>query len=341
MTLRDVGERYLLEHIVPEFCSSAGDDCGRVDIPQSELLITTDPVPIPAAQTIGRDADPYWMGWLLVIINVSDLAASGARPVAFVSALEAEPSRTVDDLRRLLSGIRDACASEGINYAGGNLREAPKLGGVGTAVGLSPPGASWTRSGARDGDVLLSLGQGGLFWKDALNIWLQKHEPADKRSSPVFAPKSQLRITQQLATTREIHAAIDNSDGLLPSVQQLLLKSGLSGTINLDALTVPGGSLAEVDPARLWLGWGDWNVIIAVDRNEAPYVSEITRKMGSCAIPIGRIHKGAPEPVLFVQRGNTTRVAPRLESERFAVDSWFVEGVEGYINRLMTVQLPI
>jgi thiamine-monophosphate kinase len=339
MTLRDVGERYLLEHIVPEFCSSAGDDCGRIDIPQNELLITTDPVPIPAAYSIGGDPDPYWMGWLLVIINVSDLAASGSKPLGFVSALEAEPSRTIEELRRLLSGIRDACASEGIKHVGGNLREGLSLGGVGTAVGISKPGASWTRSGARDGDVLLSLGQGGLFWRDALQIWLHSNQPADKRSSPVFAPRTQIQITQQMAKTGKVHAAIDNSDGLFPSVQQLVVKSGLSATIDLDCLTVPGAS-AEVDPARLWLGWGDWNVIVAVEPNEAIHVAEIANGMGSCAIPIGTVHKSIAEPILLVQRGNKKQFAPRLESERFAVDSWFLEGISGYIDRLMAVELP-
>jgi thiamine-monophosphate kinase len=214
-TLRDLGERFILRHIIPEYCSAAGDDCASVAFGDADVIMTTDPVPTPAANLLGGDSDPYWMGWLLVVINASDLAAAGATPVAFLSALEVEPERSVEEFRRLLAGIRDCCEAEGLAYMGGNLREGSRMGGVGTAVGRVRHRAALRRSGAMPGDFLVSVGDGGIFWRDALGA-ARGGISLDKRISPVFSPHSQVRAMEALAAGGFVRAAIDNSDGLLP-----------------------------------------------------------------------------------------------------------------------------
>lgn len=87
-TLGDLGERRILREVIPRFSSAAGDDCAAIHGGAGTTVITTDPVPPPAATVIGGDPDLFWTGWLLVTINASDIAASGARPVAFVAALD-------------------------------------------------------------------------------------------------------------------------------------------------------------------------------------------------------------------------------------------------------------
>src|SRR5258708_105703 len=110
-TLRDFGERRILREIIPKYCQTSGDDCAAVRLTDRDLVLTTDPVPIPAAQILGGDPDPYWMGWLLAVINASDLAAAGATPLAFLSAIELEPTRPITDLHRFLAGLRDSCSN--------------------------------------------------------------------------------------------------------------------------------------------------------------------------------------------------------------------------------------
>src|ERR1700704_3453160 len=119
--LIDLGERNILNTIIPRFVSGAGDDCASIKLPVGQLVATTDPVPPPAAATIGRDGDPFWMGWLLVTINASDLAAAGALPLAFLAAIECEASREVSEFERLLEGISSACGDTGLAYVGGNI----------------------------------------------------------------------------------------------------------------------------------------------------------------------------------------------------------------------------
>ena len=336
-TLRDLGERFILRNIIPEFCSAAGDDCASIDFGDTDVIVTTDPVPTPAAHLLGGDPDPYWMGWLLVVINASDLAAAGAAPVAFLSALEVESERSVGDLRRLLAGVRDCCESEGLAYVGGNLREGNRMGGVGTAIGRASHGAALRRYGAVPGDLLVSVGNGGVFWRDALGA-IRRGVTLDKQSSPVFSPHSQVRVMEALAGAGLIHAAIDNSDGLLPSIQQLASSSEVAATLDLAVLSVPECGELAIDPARLWLGWGDWNVIAAVEPSKHETAQELGLRHGVAVKVIGSFQAGNPQIVL--KRGLKTSAAPRLESERFAADSWFAEGLEAYIHRMLSVDIP-
>lgn len=335
-TLRNLGERYILQHIVPEYCDAAGDDCATLAVTSGAIVVTTDPVPVPAAQLIGGDPDPYWVGWLLVVINASDLAAAGASPLGFLSALELDPNCEIDFLRRLLLGTRDACQAEGLRYIGGNLKEGQRLSAVGTAIGWCLPSAGVTRRGAKTGDVLVSVGSGGVFWRDALST-LRGSTIPDKMKSPLFAPRSQLSVMAALAKRGLINAAIDNSDGLLPSLTQLSAANSVGITVDVGRLLVPDAVHLNLDPARLWLGWGDWNVLAAVSQARLDEVYIAAERCGAAITNIGSFHS---HPGVFLEGRGQTITAPRLESERFASDSWFSEGIQGYINRLLAVELP-
>ncbi len=340
-TLQDFGERELIRSVLPEYCEGVGDDCAIVPFGDSELLMTTDPVPQPAAKLLGKDPDLYWMGWLLVIINASDLAAAGAKPLSFLAAIEAPSDLPIQDFKRFLAGVRDACRAEGLYYAGGNLREAKAIAAVGTAVGTCPRGQALRRVGAHAGDFLVSVGYGGVFWRDALTIraGATLSEPT---ASPLFCPHSQLSAMSWLSNARKITAAIDNSDGLIPSLSQLAIANSLDLALDLTKLSVSGVSDTagiQVEPARLWLGWGDWNVIATVNPSDFATAQKIVEQAGSVLIQIGEI-TGPGSGRVVLNRDNKTQEAPRLESERFAKDSWFTGGIESYLRLLLEVPLP-
>lgn len=337
-TLADLGEREIVRQILPKFSAGIGDDCAIVKFHGRELILTTDPVPEPAAKLLGGDADPYWMGWLLVVINASDLAASGATPLAFTAAVEAPPNLPTSEFESLLRGVADACKKEGLAYVGGNLREGGRLTAVGTAVGYCVPGTALRRVGAKPGDVLVSIGNGGVFWRDAF-VCQTGGGTVNKDVSPLFRPRSQIKPMNLLARHKLISAAMDNSDGLLPTLTQLAAANSLLIELDLSRLSIPGNAPdIGVDPARLWLGWGDWNVIAAIAARKLERATELGAKVGAPVIRIGKFLSGGPRVVLA--RGTETQVAPRLESERFSADSWFATGVQGYIDLLLRVKLP-
>src|SRR5260370_26116687 len=105
-TLFDLGERRILREIIPKFVEGAGHDCANVYLASRQSVITTDPVPRPAAAGIGGDNDPFWFGWLLVTINASDIAGSGAGPGAFLAALALPRDYPAALLERLRNRIQ-------------------------------------------------------------------------------------------------------------------------------------------------------------------------------------------------------------------------------------------
>lgn len=338
-TLLELGERIILQTIIPRYAEAAGDDCAIVPMPHGQLIVTTDPVPPPAARVIGRDPDPYWMGWLLVTINASDLAAAGATPMAFVAALEMPASTEPSELERLLAGIKQACQASGLPYVGGNLREALSMAGVGTAIGVCDSYAPLTRTGAKADDIIVSIGLGGLFWRDAFRILASGSIP-NKELSNVFKPKSQIAVVHRLAKLGLVGAAMDNSDGLLPTLAELAAKNNCAAELNVTNLRVAELSTDEQhDAARLWMGWGDWNVICTVSPNRLDDMNALAERLLVDIVPIGRMRRGKPAVIL---RGmNSVVPAPRLESERFAPDSWMMKGgIDEYVRMIKSVQLP-
>jgi thiamine monophosphate kinase len=223
---------------------------------------------------------------------------------------------------------------------GGNLREATKFSAVGTAIGLCASYRPLSRSGARDGNLLVSIGAGGIFWRDAIAL-LNGGDVASKDKSPIYRPRSQIRVLAELARLGLVRAAMDNSDGLLPSLAELAEKSRLGVMLELGRLSVHEvPSDAPIDPARLWLGWGDWNVIAAVDPDDYEEIEQITIRFGTDINKLGFFTREFSG--VRVERGGVMQNAPRLESERFAKDSWMLTGgVEKYVDLLLSVALPL
>ncbi|MBN6102937.1 thiamine-monophosphate kinase [Xanthomonas sp. CFBP 8703] len=335
ITLRDIGEREIIRRFLSPLVAGLGDDCAQVRVDAGIAVLTTDPVPVPAAYVIGGDDDKYWVGWLLVVINASDLAASGCDPIGFLAALECPSAWDVHAFGRLVEGIRDACRAHKIRYLGGNLKEAEILSATGTALGLCVDRLPLTRRGATSGDLIVLIGKPPAFWRDALAV--RAGDQAD-RTGPLFRPTAQNEVMAALSRQGLVKASIDNSDGLLPSLEQLALASSVS--ITLDLIQMRAGMTAgpaDLDPVRLMLGWGDWNVVCAIDSMNFEQVRLVALSQNSNCIAIGRADSGDQ---VFWGRGDHKTVVPRLESERFAKDSWFSEGIDGYVSRLMTIPIP-
>jgi thiamine-monophosphate kinase len=336
-TLFDLGERRILREIVPRFVEPGGDDCASVILPWRQMVITTDPVPRPAAEVIGGDNDPFWLGWLLVTINASDIAASGARPEGFLAALDLPREYPVARFERLLKGIQSSCSANGLRYIGGNIREATALAAVGTAFGSSPK-SPLGRRGARSGNHIVILGDGGRFWEDVF-----KHragQAVDKSSSPLFSPVSQADVVYKLHEANLLNCAMDTSDGLAPTLEELALVNNMAIEINISSFRRDRQKFegAAGRPERFWFGWGDWTVVTAIEEDALPAVKRIMDGLEKPWCDAGEIATGPPEVHLV---DNDLRIiAPRLESERFAPDSWFIQGIDEYIRRLEAYALP-
>ncbi|MEG5264872.1 thiamine-phosphate kinase [Pseudomonas sp. JDS28PS106] len=211
-----------------------GDDCALLALPAGEqLAISTDT--LVAGVHFPEVCDPFLLAQRALAVSASDLAAMGARPVAFTLALTLADvdADWLEAFARGLNRMAQACE---LRLIGGDTTRGP-LSMTLTVFGAVPSGQALTRSGARDGDLLCvggNLGEGA----GALSLVLGQRntEPsvADYLLGRYWSPQPQLALGQALVG--KATAALDISDGLLADCGHIAKASGVRLLIERDRL---------------------------------------------------------------------------------------------------------
>ena len=198
---------------------------------------------------------PASVGWKLVAVNLSDLAAKGAEPVAALLSLTLAGSDGWTEA--FIGGVAAACESYGLPLVGGDTISlpsgAPRVLGL-TAVGRSAKAPS--RTGGRPGDRLWLVGTLGDSAAGLALLRISKHADGPlvdtyRRPVPLLAAGR--------ALAPQASAMMDVSDGLLIDLQRLCVASGCGAKVDLDALPLsPAFATArgEDRAARLFAATG-------------------------------------------------------------------------------------
>lgn len=188
-------------------------DSEIVKVRNQKIAITTDS--IYEEISTGLYDDPYLVGWMIVTVNISDLAAVGATPKGIVIS-EIMPKDFNDDKLRLLQkGISDACNKYRTFVLGGDTNEGENLVLTGTAIGVINSQKTLSRVGCKYGDVIYSsgrLGRGNAFGISKLISkinYLTNYKPV-------------ARIKECELISKYASACMDSSDGLISTLDQLM-----------------------------------------------------------------------------------------------------------------------
>jgi thiamine-monophosphate kinase len=349
--LRDLGERRIISELLASRYAGRtrfGDDCASVDLVPVDgqvLVATTDPCPPPMATALGFD-DPYYTGWLLATLNLSDLAAAGAKPLGLLTSLTLPADTPVARFERLLDGIDGCCAAVDTYVIGGNLKEAPQLDLSATALGVCRAEHQLHRTGAQAGDAVIVIGELGDFWAGALGYrrgLIAAGDSTHPLMHNVLTPRPKVTVMRQLAEQQLLTAAMDNSDGLYPSLVQLGTDNGVSVSVDADAIdfsrevTTMADSL-ELHPMRLALGWGDWQIVGCCRPDDLEAIVAAASMASESVRQVGVLKAGSG--VALKVDGQQGPMMP-LDSERFVTASWFSSGLQGYIDRLCDAPLIV
>ncbi len=201
------------------------DDCAVIDMGDSGLLVAT-------TDMLHRKADfpsgmtPYQMGWMSIAVNLSDIAAMGARPVGIMTALGLPLDMEVDDVKELVRGMSDCARRYGTQIIGGDVDRHDELTIVGSALGMVDAGQLATRKGAKPGELVCVTGELGTAGA-ALEALQQGREPDPEVTEKFYMPVPRIAEGMELAGSGCLSSMMDISDGLALSLHDLAAASGV------------------------------------------------------------------------------------------------------------------
>lgn len=276
-----------------------GDDCALLAPPPGQTLaISTDM--LVEGRHFFAGADPEKLGHKALAVNLSDLAAMGAKPMAFTLALSL-PSADENWLAGFARGLFALADAEGIRLIGGDTTRGP-LNLCITVMGSVPVDEALRRDAAKNGDDLwvsgtlgdarlaLEVLQGKLTLTPAL---LSLAEDRLHRPTP--------RCALGMALRGIAHAAIDVSDGLLGDLGHLLARSQLGAEI--DAASLPAGPAVAQQPADrqtdyMLNGGDDYELCFTAPPEQRDAVLSAAASVNTPVTRIGRLKLGAGIQIL-------------------------------------------
>jgi thiamine-monophosphate kinase len=279
-----------------------GDDCALLQpAPGMQLAISSDM--LVEGRHFFRGADPFSLGHKALAVNLSDLAACGARPLAFTLAL-ALPHIDEDWLERFSAGLWALAEAHGCELIGGDTTQGPLTICI-TVFGEVPGGQALLRRGAQPGDDIYvsgTLGDARLALeaiRGTISLPAELLAAATKRLERPIP-----RIRLGLALRGVATSAIDISDGLTGDLGHILKASGTGATIdtsiaiNLIAICArderAGGTFdGEKQLEYVLAGGDDYELAFTAPVAARPRVEEAARLSQTAVTRIGRIDSEA------------------------------------------------
>ncbi|MBZ4486105.1 thiamine-phosphate kinase [Microbacterium sp. cx-55] len=296
-TVGDLSEGQILRRILSRFAPSTaeigpGDDAAVIGLGGGRVVATVDTLvhgpDFRLAWTTGYD-----LGWKSAVVNLADVAAMGARPVALLVALAMPEHTRISFVEAIADGLRAACEAlaPGCAVEGGDLTISDTLTVAVTALGALD-GPALRRSGAQPGDTIALAGAAGDAAR-GLQILFDRFR--DSSGTPVrvddvaLTPAERDLVAAQLrphpplgrgpeAARAGATAMMDVSDGLLLDATRMADASGVTLAIDSAALgpdaasALSGGEdhalLATFPPGSVADGFRPIGVVR--ERGEAP-----------------------------------------------------------------------
>jgi thiamine-monophosphate kinase len=281
-----------------------GDDCALLQpAPGMQLAISSDM--LVDGRHFLSTVDPAKLGHKALAVNLSDLAACGAKPLAFTLAL-ALPRADEAFLAPFAQGLLALADVHGCDLVGGDTTQGP-LNICITVFGEVPSGQALLRSGARAGDDLWvsgTLGDARLaleVFRGKLSVPAEVFEAARVRME---APTP--RVALGVALRGVATSAIDISDGLLGDLAHVLRASGVGAVIDTSlALPLMAAPLQGAQRLEYILAGGDdYELAFTAAPAQRAAVLQAAAQAGTVATCIGSIEAG-PGIRLLDSQGQT------------------------------------
>jgi len=223
--MKDILENLMIERIAKNFLKAPHKlheihetDAELIDMgggSDNYLAITTDA--LVEEITSGLYDDPYLIGWMLAMVNFSDLAAVGAEPLGLLISISYPPALNEAFMTKLTGGISDACQRLNTFVLGGDTNQGRELFLSGCAVGLVPKKSIIKRIGAKPGDKLYLTHPAGL---GSVFAFLRLAKQDSNLPKLFYQPLA--RIEEGKIIRKFASCCMDTSDGVIHTVDTLM-----------------------------------------------------------------------------------------------------------------------
>jgi len=324
--ISELGEKKVIETIMecldkmPDVPVPFGDDVSAVDFDSDTLAV------VKTDMLVGKTDVPPGMSLRqaarkAVVMNISDFAAKGVKPLVLLVALGLPRSFTEEDIRQIGLGLNEGAREYDAYVIGGDTNEASDLVISCSLLGTCDKHTLVRRTGARPGDLIAVTGHFGKT-ASGLKILLEglsaPQEIKKTLTEAVLMPKARLREGLALAQTGALTASIDSSDGLAWSLHELSDASNVGFIIDRIPTAPEVEEFAEkcgLDPMELGLyGGEEYELITTVEPALWGAASSAAIELQT---PLTKIGRATEEKELKLEVNGRTRPIERKGWEHF------------------------
>lgn len=295
-----------------------GDDVAAVTPPAGcDVVLTTDGViagvhflPDDPPETIGRKA---------LRMNLSDLAAKGAKPIGFLLALALPTGTDEAWLAAFAEGLGEDAARYGCPLLGGDTDRTPGPTSVSIAAfGAVPHGTMVRRSTAKIGDCLIitgTIGDAALGVKlrrdrGLAERWRLTGAMADHLEQRYLLPQPRNALAE--AVLHHAAAGMDVSDGLAGDLAKLCRASAVAAEVDVSRVPLSDAARTAVAAApglieTVLTGGDDYEIVLTLAPEKLPAFRAAAKSVGVPVTKIGHVRSG--EGARFVREGQTLKFA--------------------------------
>lgn len=278
--------RTLFESLPHNHFEGIGDDCAVLPIGDDEALLFTSDMLNEGVHFLPERVSAHDIGYKAVMVNLSDIAAMGATPVATLLSIALPKQYGESWAREFIEGYHEASAEFGVALVGGDTTSSSSGIVVSvTAIGRAPMANIKRRKAAQVGDTILVGGELGGSAVGLRHILEGNTESAE--SAVHRLPQAQVREGEILGREIKVHAMMDISDGLASDLRHILKASGVGAVVDLER--VPTRTTIE----DALCGGEDYKLLLTVAEGaEKEIIERCLSATGTRLYAIGTIVEG-------------------------------------------------
>ena len=316
-----MGERraieLILEHLdkMPQMPIPFGDDVSAYPIGGNRLCVLKTDM-LVAETDVPKGMSLWQAARKAVVMNISDFAAKGVKPLAMLVSIGMPKEITRKGLEEIAEGLNAGAREYDAYIIGGDTNEASDLIISLSLFGLAKKDYVMLRSGAKPEDIAAVTGPFGKT-SAGLKVLLENcNAPIDVRSSlleAVYMPRARLKEGLVLSTTKTVTSAIDSSDGLAWSLYELSKASNVGFSIENVPVATEAIKFAEIndlDPLDLALyGGEEYELVLTIKPNLWNKAEKAVKSVGGNLIRIGKVT--AEKQIVLEVEGERRVIEPR------------------------------